>query len=174
MMTSSHGNIFRVTGPLCGEFTGHLWIPLTKASDVEPWCFLWSAPEQTVEQNIGTPVIWDAIALIMASPLPQFCCTQWVQHSLFNDGGSYPKVQLNVNGLDGRFIYKNWFRIKWTYKLDCQCFENWNSNLSVDTRWTSPSKQKYHCLHIWLYESCSGSMREKFFFQWYFRLIGTR
>ena len=28
-------NIFRVTGPLCGEFTGHRWIPLTKASDAE-------------------------------------------------------------------------------------------------------------------------------------------
>ena len=35
MMTSSNGNIFRVTGPLCGEFTGHRWIPLTKASDAE-------------------------------------------------------------------------------------------------------------------------------------------
>ena len=44
MMTSSNGNIFGVTGPLCGEFTRHRWIPLTKASDVEYWCFLWSAP----------------------------------------------------------------------------------------------------------------------------------
>ena len=44
MMTSSNGNIFRVTGPLCGEFTGHRWIPRTKASDAELWCFLWSAP----------------------------------------------------------------------------------------------------------------------------------
>ena len=44
MMTSSNGNIFRVTGPLCGEFTGHRWIPLTKASDAELWRFLWSAP----------------------------------------------------------------------------------------------------------------------------------
>ena len=25
MMTSSNGNIFRVTGHLCGEFTGHRW-----------------------------------------------------------------------------------------------------------------------------------------------------
>ena len=41
---SSNGNIFRVTGPLCGEFTGHRWIPLTKASDAELWCFLWSVP----------------------------------------------------------------------------------------------------------------------------------
>ena len=28
MMTSSNGNIFRITGPLCGEFTGLRWIPL--------------------------------------------------------------------------------------------------------------------------------------------------
>ena len=45
MMTSSNKNIFRVTGPLCGEFTGHRWIPHTKASDAELWCFLWSASE---------------------------------------------------------------------------------------------------------------------------------
>ena len=45
MMTSSNGNIFRVTGHLCGEFTGRRWIPRTKASDAELWCFLWSMPE---------------------------------------------------------------------------------------------------------------------------------
>ena len=39
-MTSWNGNIFRVTGPLCGEFTGHRWIPLTKASDVGFGVFL--------------------------------------------------------------------------------------------------------------------------------------
>ena len=38
MMTSSNGNIFRVTG--CGEFTGHRWVPLTKTSDAELLCFL--------------------------------------------------------------------------------------------------------------------------------------
>ena len=47
--TSPNGNIFRVTGPLCGEFTGHRWIPVTKTSDAELWCFLWSAPEQRFE-----------------------------------------------------------------------------------------------------------------------------
>ena len=45
MMTSSNENIFRVTGHLCGEFTGPRWIPHTKASDAELWCLLWSAPE---------------------------------------------------------------------------------------------------------------------------------
>ena len=51
MMTSSNWNIFRVIGPLCREFTGHRWIPLTKASDAELWCFLWSLPEQTVHKH---------------------------------------------------------------------------------------------------------------------------
>ena len=35
MMTSSNGNIFRVTSALWGESTGHGWISLTKASDAE-------------------------------------------------------------------------------------------------------------------------------------------
>ena len=39
MMTSSDGNIFHVTGPLWGEFTSLWWIPPTKASDAELWCF---------------------------------------------------------------------------------------------------------------------------------------
>ena len=38
MMTPSNGNIFRVTGDLCGEFIGHRW----KASDAKLWCFLLS------------------------------------------------------------------------------------------------------------------------------------
>ena len=40
---SSNGIIFRVNGPLCREFTGDRWIPLTKASDADIWCFLWDA-----------------------------------------------------------------------------------------------------------------------------------
>ena len=51
-MTSSNGNIFHVTGPLCGEFTGHRWIPRTKASDAELRCFLWSAPERGVKGQV--------------------------------------------------------------------------------------------------------------------------
>ena len=40
MMTSSNGNIFRITVPLWGEFTGHRWIPLIKASNAELDVFL--------------------------------------------------------------------------------------------------------------------------------------
>ena len=35
MMPSSNGNIFSVTGHLCGEFTGQRWITRTKPSDTE-------------------------------------------------------------------------------------------------------------------------------------------
>ena len=45
MMTSSNGKKFRVTGYLCGEFTGPRWIPRTKASGAELRCFLSSASE---------------------------------------------------------------------------------------------------------------------------------
>ena len=49
IMTSSNGYIFRVADPLCGELYGHRWIPLTKASDAELSCFLWSTPKSMVE-----------------------------------------------------------------------------------------------------------------------------
>ena len=39
MMTSLNGNNLRVTGPLCGEFTGQRWIPLTKASEARALMF---------------------------------------------------------------------------------------------------------------------------------------
>ena len=45
LIMSSNDNIFRVTGPFWGEFTGHRWIPLTRANDAELWRFLLSAPD---------------------------------------------------------------------------------------------------------------------------------
>ena len=38
-MARSHGHIFRVTGLLWGEYTGHLWILLAKVSDTDHWFF---------------------------------------------------------------------------------------------------------------------------------------
>ena len=51
MMTSSNGNIFRVTGHLCGEFTGPRWIPLTKAGDAELWCFFHLRPNKRLSKQ---------------------------------------------------------------------------------------------------------------------------
>ena len=66
MTTSSNENIFPVTGSLWGESTGHRWIPLTKLV-TRSFDFFSSEPENTVEQTIDTPVIWDANTLFMTS-----------------------------------------------------------------------------------------------------------
>ena len=63
--------IYAWPGLLFGLRFAIIWSPfylhITKASDTELWCFLWSAPEQTFEQTIETPVIWYAIGIIMTS-----------------------------------------------------------------------------------------------------------
>ena len=74
MMTSSNGNILRVIVSLWGKSTSHRWNPLTKGNDAELWWFLWSVPEQTVEKTTETPVILDAIALIVMSPYGMMKC----------------------------------------------------------------------------------------------------
>ena len=53
------------TALVCWEFTGQKWIPITKASDTELWCFFISAPEQTDGETIEMLVIWDGIGLFM-------------------------------------------------------------------------------------------------------------
>ena len=65
MMMSSNGNIFCITGLCEGNppVTGRS--PLIKASYAERWCFLWSMPEQTLEQTIEMPVIWRTMVFIM-------------------------------------------------------------------------------------------------------------
>ena len=49
MMTSSNGNIFRVTSHLCGDSPVPGEFPRTRAGDAELCCFLPSASEYTVE-----------------------------------------------------------------------------------------------------------------------------
>ena len=68
MMTSLNGNIFRVVGYLCGEFTGHRWITRTRASDVERWCFLWSASEKRLSKQS-----WGWWFETLSRPLWRYC-----------------------------------------------------------------------------------------------------
>ena len=54
MKTSSNGNIFRVTGHLCGEFTGPRWIPrtqrpVTRSFDV----FFYMRPNKRLSKQSG-------------------------------------------------------------------------------------------------------------------------
>ena len=58
---------FRVTDFCEGNPVVTGGFPLTKASEAELWCFIWSAPEQAAKQTLETLVIWDAISLIVTS-----------------------------------------------------------------------------------------------------------
>ena len=107
MMTSSNGNIFRVTNPLCGEFTGNRRIPRTKARDAELWCFLWSVPEQTVEQTIVAPVIWDAIVLIMTSDCDGHIIGKY-QNSSMKALGSFEEL-INQSHMKNGRVFVNQF-----------------------------------------------------------------
>ena len=49
MMTSSNGNMFRVTGPLWEEFTDGQFPSQRPGSDAELLCLLRLAPEQRVQ-----------------------------------------------------------------------------------------------------------------------------
>ena len=66
-----HGDVinwklFSYYWPFVRGTTGYGGIPLTKTIDFF-LCFHWSAPEQTFEQTMETPMISDAIGLIMTS-----------------------------------------------------------------------------------------------------------
>ena len=115
--TFSKGNIFRVTGSLCGEFTGHRWNPLTKASDAEFWCLFWSAPwrnggvntreaigiDTKIEVIVVSPTTWEAHHSPRVKPsgcgeLPRSLVTpQWPQSSyqfpFYHDASKYIKSQ---------------------------------------------------------------------------------
>ena len=49
---SSNRVIFRVTGPFSGEYNGHRWILLTRASNAEFWCFLSFLNKRLRKQSI--------------------------------------------------------------------------------------------------------------------------
>ena len=74
---------------LCAGNSRHRWIPHTKASDAELWCFLWSAPEQTIKTTIVTPIIWDAVMLIM---------TPWHEVNVISGGTAF-RLALNLPGI---------------------------------------------------------------------------
>ena len=76
MMMSSNGNIFRVTGYLCGECTGPRWIPGTEASDAELWCFLSSASESLKRKccHFDEILITDCTE---SCHFDNFRCSQW-------------------------------------------------------------------------------------------------
>ena len=121
--------------------TGHMWIPLTKASDAELWCFLWSAPEQTVRQTIEMPVIWDAIALVITSQWCHRGCrcprlnhqqTQWWQlNCLYIVSSNRSRVSIifnNIQMTSFKMADEIWWYIMVLVALICTITQKLNCN----------------------------------------------
>ena len=102
-MTPSNGNIFRVTGPLWGEFTDHRWIPLTRASDAELWC--WSALEQNKRSSKSLRRRW------FETPLPSL----W-RHS----NEAFPCFNIWLSSISSTSIWLCVFRGEKFYSINCK------------------------------------------------------
>ena len=61
MMMKWLGNVFRISGLLWKESTGHRWFPLTKGHQ---WWFIWCWPKRAVGNTVELPVIWDTMTLM--------------------------------------------------------------------------------------------------------------
>ena len=88
IMSSNHDDVikwkdFSVLLSLCeGNHRGDRWIPLTKASDADLWCFLWYVPEKkTVEKIFETPVIWDTIYAHYDVTVMTHCACRWTSRN---------------------------------------------------------------------------------------------
>ena len=89
MTTSSNGNIFRVTGLLCGEFTGHRWIPRTSASDTDLWFFFDLRLNKRLSKQswgwwIETPPLslWRHCNGPISSKVISTCSSEWIMRCL--------------------------------------------------------------------------------------------
>ena len=100
MMTSSNGNIFRITGPLCGEFTGEFPTqrPVTRNFDIffdlrlnkhlskQPWGWWFETPSWSLWRRCNGFYKSAAVSVSGASKLthlplvPHICVVELVYH----------------------------------------------------------------------------------------------
>ena len=146
MMTSSNGNIFRVTSPLRGEFTGHRWIPLTKASNQKLLSFLWSAPEQTVEQAIDAVDLrrhyayYDIILMIRCQIALKLCTEHDTIAVVFWQMSKTIRqlTQMDWTNEISRDLIIRWFRIMYTgTTLSYLSYWNKSPGLFATAEWST-------------------------------------
>ena len=121
MMTSSNGNIFRVTGPLCGEFTGRRWIPsqrpVTRSFDVffdlrlnkrlskQSWGWWFETPSRSLLRQCNVPWnIWSCATVLLCFELLSvhdfilvYSCHIHILSGCFTDTGAFVWLKYLVN-----------------------------------------------------------------------------
>ena len=88
MMTSSNGNIFRVTGHLCGEFTSDadLWcffdLRLNKRLNKQSWGWWFETPSRSLSRHCNAI---HALHLIKHAPSSALQCFVWFMLLVLNE-----------------------------------------------------------------------------------------
>ena len=102
--------VFRVSGPLFGEFTGHRSISRTKASDAELWWFVWSGLNRPLSKQLWdwwfekpSHSLWRHCNVAISYTL---CLFHWPVLAWFQ----FANANMNENNMMHVFV---WF---------CQCF----------------------------------------------------
>ena len=145
--------------PFVRESTGHWWIPLTKASDAELWCFLWSAPEQTVKKYLRrrwfeTPSLslWRHCNVIHwgLDKMPQFYRRHSVKFSRFETIlfclkhieaeaklPAFRKRHFQAHFLDWKFL-----NFKQNFTEICSLWSNWQYGSSGSDNGLAPTRRQ--------------------------------
>ena len=90
------------------------WPPVDsphKGSVTRGFVFL-CAPEQTVEHTIETPVIWDAITLIMTSQMILYIFSWWIVKLQLSRSVVWSTALIEI-----RRNERNWIRVKWRWNV---------------------------------------------------------
>ena len=145
MMKSSNGNIFCVAGHLCGEFTGNRWIPHTKASDAELWCFFFIC---TRIDGWLRKQWWGWWFETLSCPLWRHCNEgfYWNYHPLF----WFSLLTKSLVPCEFFNMTPKIVPIKWEENSKCQCRYRWHSlslvgmsNWQSRVWWTTIGVNKY-------------------------------
>ena len=126
MMTSSNGNIFRVTGPLCGEFTGPgefpTQRPVTRSFDVffdlrlnkrlskQPWGWWFETPSWSLRRQCNVEA-WRCVCVSVTcvntdfGSMPNQFLNQW--WSIFNliSWTNFTDIYINLLTLSGKELH---------------------------------------------------------------------
>ena len=155
MMTSLKGNIFPFTGPSHGEFTGHRWIPCTKAIDAGLWCFFDLCLNKWLSKQL-----WSWWYEMPSCSLWCHCnghaCSRkiyWPQaHHAVNDNGSF-HGQLSI----GRIFHSILFQIL-VIRMDQKLSHMQGAPKTVSLSWLKPHgnwcsshhsfELTVHCSHV--------------------------
>ena len=155
---------------MCGEFIGPRWIPRTKASDAELWCFLWSAsvtrslhvfsdlrPNKPLSKQS-----WCCWFETLSRPLWRHCNGKWAflhfstNHSLLPCASQYAKTANLSSTTDSETqINLKWSEVKKHLKINTITHRLFLGVLVYWQQWIKCTTEQMMRLSLYIYQKPS-------------------